>query len=179
MGDEARGCLFVAALRGRGAPWRPWSAAYGQRHSVYRREAAGTDGRAGGPAVRWDSTVGRAPPEKIGGVRSGPQPGRLRRPDPHLGGSTGRPLRLRVTGLRPNRSLDGHAAVLPERGSGQGRRRLPRRAGAAGRRGRHGGPEPAHEPPPRDPERYPARHAGERGLGGLKGWRCVATRYGQ
>ena len=32
-------------------------------------------------------------------------------------------------------------------------------------------------PQPRDPERYQARNAVERGIGGLQPWRCVATRY--
>ena len=34
-------------------------------------------------------------------------------------------------------------------------------------------------PQSHDPERYQARHAVARGLGGLKEWRCVATRYDQ
>ena len=33
------------------------------------------------------------------------------------------------------------------------------------------------DPQPCDPEAYKARHAVERGLGWLKGWRRVATRY--
>ena len=32
-------------------------------------------------------------------------------------------------------------------------------------------------PQPHDPERYQARNAVERGIGGLKPWRRVATRY--
>ena len=34
-----------------------------------------------------------------------------------------------------------------------------------------------HAPQPRAPERYPARPDGARGLGGIKGWCRVATRY--
>ena len=32
-------------------------------------------------------------------------------------------------------------------------------------------------PQPHDPELYKARNDVERGLGGLKHWRCLATRY--
>ena len=39
-------------------------------------------------------------------------------------------------------------------------------------RGRHSGPEGAHEPQPHDPEQYKTRNAVERGIGWLK-----ATRY--
>ena len=58
-----------------------------------------------------------------------------------------------------------------------GRLSTPRVAGATGHQGRHSGPEEAHEPPPHDPERYKARKSVERGLGWLKWWRRVATRY--
>ena len=36
-----------------------------------------------------------------------------------------------------------------------------------------------HEPQPHDPKRYQTRNAVERGLGWLKWWRRVATRYDQ
>ena len=52
-------------------------------------------------------------------------------------------------------------------------------AGTTGHRGRPAGPAPASEPQPHAPERYKARNAVERGIGWLKGWKQVATRYDQ
>ena len=62
-------------------------------------------------------------------------------------------------------SLDGRAAVLPDRRPGLGRRRLPRVAGATGHQGRPSGPERAHEPPAPRPGTVPGaqcRGAGPR-----------------
>ena len=76
----------------------------------------------------------------------------------------GRPLRLRVTGGQiADRAYDsdGFRAWWAQRGI---------EAVIPARRGRT-------HPQPHDPERYKARKAVERGLGGLKPWRRVATRY--
>ena len=143
-------------------------------------------------AVWLDSTVGRAPVSAAGAPKK-------KETDPALGRSRGgfgsqihiladqrgRPLCLRLTGgqchdstqralveawtgaplsrLIADRAYDSDAfrawlaprgieAVIPARG-----RRL--------------------NPQPHDPEQYKARNAVERGLGGLKHWRRVATRY--
>ncbi len=88
-----------------------------------------------------------------------------------LADQRGRPLCLRLTGVPV------HAPDLPDRGPGLGRRRLPHMAGTTGHQGRPAGPAPASEPQPHDPERYKASNAMERGLGWLKGWQRVATRY--
>ena len=120
-----------------------------------------------------------------GGSRAGPQPGRFRHPDPHPGESPrpssapardGRPAPRQHPSPGLGGSLDRRAPVLPDRGSGLGPRfrawRAQRdiKAVIPAQRG-------CLNPQSHDPERYKARNAVERGIGGLKPWRRVATRY--
>ena len=188
-----------------GASWRRLPADYGKGNSIDRRYARGC-AQGVWPrrmaylrdepdlsAVRLDSTVVRAHVSAAGAPKQ-------KETDPALGRSRGgfgsqihiladrrgRPLCLRLTGgprhdstqarawveawtgARPScliadraydrdafrawRAQRGIEAVIPARG-----RRL--------------------NPQPHDPERYQARNAVERGIGWLKHWRRVATRY--
>ena len=143
--------------------------AAGRSGSVCR--AAGQPGRA-----RAHARGGRAP-NKRGGARSGLQPGRLPHPEPSsLADRRSRSLCLRVTdGPRPDRT---QARVLGEAGTDaplscliadRARDRDAFRAGRVPQGIEAVLPARSWRPQPRDPARYPARHAGARGLGGLGG----------
>ena len=99
-----------------------------------------------------------------GSVGAPPAPAGRPAPRLHLGPSLGQ-------------SVDGDAPVLSDRRPGLRRRGLPHLAGTTGYPSHHARARSAPGSPPHDPEAYPARHAVVRGLGGLKGWRRVATCY--
>ena len=105
--------------------------------------------------------------------------GRLLHLIPSLADRRGRSLRVPGSPLRlpsgpvPGGSRDRRVPVLPDYRSGLGPRRLPRLAGAAGHRGHHPGPVPAHEPPGTVPS-APRRGTGPRRD---QGGRRVAPRY--
>ena len=145
------------------------------------RRATGQHDRA-----RARERGGRAQ-EQRSGARTGPQPGRLRHPDPQPGGSAGpspasardgrtAPRQPPSSGLGGRR--DRRAPALPDRRPGlydsDGFRAWWAQRGIEAvipaRRGRT-------HPQSHDPEKYKARKAVERGLGGLKQGRRVATRY--
>ena len=154
-------------LGGRVPPGRlaaPAGPPAGQAGSV--RRAAGQHDRAHACA-----RGARAPKER-GGSRTGPQPPRLRHPDPHPGGSTRpspAPARDGRPAPRPHPSpglggrRDRRASALPDHRNGfrAGRAQRAIEAVLPARRGRL-------NPQPHDPERYPARKAVERGVGGLQ-----------
>ena len=139
----------------------------------WRNDVRAADGSAGSLIER-------------GGSRAGPQPGRLRHPDHILADCRVRPLHLRVTGGQRHDSTQARAWVeawtdaplcclIADRaydrdGFRAWRAQRDIEAVIPARRGRL-------NPQPRDPERYKARNAVERGIGGLKPWRRVATRY--
>ena len=146
VGQDAHGRLCVEALR-----WMAWMGALGRAlpteygNSVYGRYAAWChwgvwprllahlQAKPDVSAVRLDSTIVRArergerAQKERGGSRAGPQPGRLRHPDPHPGGSPGpssAPARDGRPAPRPHLdpglggSLNRRAPALPDRGSG-------------------------------------------------------------
>ena len=144
-------------------------------------------------AVRLDSTIGRAhvsaagaPKKKEAEPALGRSRGGFGSQIPSLADLRGRSLRLRVTGgQRHDRTQaqawveDGTDAPLPCLIADRAYDRDGFRAWWAqrgieavipARRGRT-------HPQPHDPEKYKARNAVARGIGGLKPWRRVATRY--
>ncbi len=199
--EAARGMVRM------GIPWRQLPAKYGKWNSVYRRYAHGCDRGVwrrrmvylqSDPdlsAVPLDSTLVRAHVSAAGAPQSpgtdhalGRSRGGFGTQIHVLADRRGRPLRLRVTGgqrhdrtqaralvedwtdtprscLMADRAYDSDSfrAWLAQRGT---EAVLPARKGRT-------------NPQPHDPERYQARNAVERGLGGLKQGRRVATRYDQ
>ena len=188
-----------------GASWRRWPPEYGKWHSVYRRWAAWC-ARGVWPrrmaylqadselsAGLRDSTVVRAHACAAGAPKKkglDPALGRSRAgfsTQIHiLADQRGRPLCLRLTGGQRHDRTQARALVEAWTGAplpcliadraydGDAFRAWRERQGIEAvipaRKGRT-------NPPPHDPERYPARNAVERGLGWLKHWRRVATRY--